>query len=347
MSDAALDEARKAFGGKVVLSRPYAPSPPLWIEPAADELSSDINAFSAWMDGQYEEIERALLTFGAIVWRGFPVSETEDFCRLFDRFDDFEQGYVGGTSDRKPVKGRAMEATRTAPDIYIQLHQEMSYMPASPRALAFWCKQPAETGGETVICDMRGVLEELPGPVRRKMVNHGASYVRNMIDEASADWRAEPRYQHPSWQYRFESEDRDEISAQLAERGAEFEWHEDGSVSFWTTRPGTIVHPETGDLLFFNQMNSQVQNRWTAGEERAALMDAAYGDTVRRPYSVRWGNGDPLLDEEFLAMREVFERRKVAFAWQAGDVMLVENRLTGHGRHPYTGERDVQVMLFG
>jgi hypothetical protein len=48
-----------------------------------------------------------------------------------------------------------------------------------------------------------------------------------------------------------------------------------------------------------------------------------------------------------LAIRDLFERRKRAFAWQAGDVMLLENKFTGHGRHAYTGVRDVQVMIFG
>jgi len=264
LTDIALEQARKSFGGEVSLSRPFAPSPPLWIEPAYEELRGDIAVFASWMDVHNADIEDALLTFGAVVWRGFPVRETEHFCSLFERFEDFGKGYVGGTSDRKLVKGRAMEATRTPPHIYIQLHQEMSYMPASPRAVALWCRQPAETGGETVICDMRGVLEELPDAIRRKIVDHGASYVRNMIDEAPEDWRAGPDFRHPSWQYRVETADRDEISAQLAERGAEFEWHEDGSLSFWTTRPGTMVHPVTGDLLFFNQLNSQVQNRWTA-----------------------------------------------------------------------------------
>ena len=347
MSEAELDRARQAFGGGVCLDRPFAPWPPLWIEPTSEALRTDIAAFSHWMDQHHEAIEQALLTFGALVWRGFPVRETEQFCALFEGFADFEQGYVGGTSDRKPVKGRAMEATRTPPDIYIQLHQEMSYMPSSPRAVALWCRQPAETGGETVICDMRGVLEELPEAIRCKLVDHGAAYVRNMIDEDPDDWRAGPDFRHPSWQYRFETRDRDEVAAQLAERGAQFEWHKDGSLSFWTTRPGTLVHPVTGEELFFNQLNSQVQNRWTTSEAAAAKMDAAYGDAVRRPYTVRWGNGDPLRDEEFLAIRDLFERRKVAFGWQAGDVMLVENRLTGHGRHPFTGERDLQVMLFG
>ncbi|MGE1070901.1 TauD/TfdA family dioxygenase [Pantoea agglomerans] len=34
------------------------------------------------------------------------------------------------------------------------------------------------------------------------------------------------------------------------------------------------------------------------------------------------------------------------FDWRAGDVMLVENRITAHGRRPFNGPRDVQVMLF-
>lgn len=345
-SSARLARAQRRFGAELRLSEPFAPSPPLWIEPASDEMRGDIGELAGWMGRHHDAIEQALLIFGAVVWRGFPVSDTDDFCRLFEGFESFALGYAGGTSDRKPIRGRAMEATRTPPDIYIQLHQEMSYMPNSPRLLAFFCKQPAGTGGETVICDMRGLLEELPEALRRKIVEHGADYVRNMISEDPDDWRAGPDFSHPSWQYRFETDDRDEVSAQLSERGARFEWHEDGSLSFWTSRPGTLVHPATGEELFFNQLNSQAQNRWTTSDEAAARMDAAYGETVRRPYSLRFGNGDPLKDEEFLAIRDVFERRKLAFPWQAGDVMLIENRLTGHGRHPFTGERDVQVMIF-
>jgi len=51
-------------------------------------------------------------------------------------------------------------------------------------------------------------------------------------------------------------------------------------------------------------------------------------------------------EEDYLALRDLFEARKIAFAWRAGDVMLLDNKLTAHGRHAYTGERDVQVMLF-
>ena len=76
------------------------------------------------------------------------------------------------------------------------------------------------------------------------------------------------------------------------------------------------------------------------------MFDRLYGDHTDRPYSVSFANGDPVTEEDYLAVRDIFERRKIAFAWCPGDVMLLDNKLTAHGRHPFSGERDVQVMLF-
>ncbi len=187
-----LDEARATFSGPVRLSQPFPGAPPLWIEPDGDALARDMDAFAGWMADHHTAIEKALLVFGAIVWRGFPVTDTDHFIAMMDRFAPYAKGYAGGTSNRKPIKGPAMEATRTPPHIYIQLHQEMSYMPGSPRALAFYCKQAPDSGGETVICDMRGLLEEIPEDTRRKFEQLGARYVRNLRSADVDDWRAEP-----------------------------------------------------------------------------------------------------------------------------------------------------------
>jgi alpha-ketoglutarate-dependent taurine dioxygenase len=341
-----LAQARAAFTGPVRLSEPNPGAPPLWIEPHDDTLSHDIEAFARWMADNHEAIEATLLSFGAIVWRGFPLADTDDFLAAMARFTTYAKGYAGGTSNRKPIKGAAMEATRTPPDVYIQLHQEMSYMPGSPRALAFYCKHAPESGGETVICDMRGLLEELPEATRRKLEQLGARYVRNLRSAEVEDWRADPEIRHATWQYWFDSDDRQEVSAKLTERGTQYRWNEDGSLTFWNNEPATTLHPVTGDLLYFNQLNSQIQNAWTIGKERADMFDRLYGDHTDRPYSVSFGNGEPFTEEDYLVARDLFEGRKIAFAWRSGDIMLLDNRLVAHGRHPFTGERDVQVMLF-
>jgi alpha-ketoglutarate-dependent taurine dioxygenase len=337
--------ARSQFSPDVRLSEPFRDNPPLWIEPLDDELRRDFAAARRWMSKHRSAIEQALLSFGAIVWRGFPVATSEHFADLMGGFEPFAQGYAGGTSDRKVVTGNVMEATRTPPEVTIPLHQEMSYMPTGPRLVAFYCREPSLTGGETVICDMRGMREALPGALREKLTTLDVEYVRNMRSAAVDDWRAEAIYRHPTWQYRFETDDPAVIEVLLEERGAQFEWHADGSLSFWTRVPGMTTHPVTGDILYFNQMNSQVQHPLTIGKDRAAAINAAYGTTTPRAYSVRFSNGEALSEAEFLAIYAAFEQRKIAFPWQAGDVMLLENRLTAHGRNAFTGSRDVQVML--
>lgn len=341
-----LETVRGQFSGPVRLTQPFAASPPLWIEPEDDLLAQDTATFVRWMANNHAAIESALLTFGAIVWRGFPVADTDDFIAMMGRFESYSKGYAGGTSNRKAIKGPAMEATRTPPNVYIQLHQEMSYMPGSPRALAFYCKRAPESGGETVICDMRGLLEEIPDDTRRKFVELGARYVRNLRSADVEDWRADPELRHATWQYWFDSDDRDEIAAKLDERGTNYLWNDDASLTFWNSEPAVTHHPITGDALYFNQLNSQIQNAHTIGKERADMFDRLYGDHTGRPYSVSFGNGDPVTEADYLAVCAIFEARKIAFEWQPGDVMLLDNRLTAHGRHPYTGERDVQVMLF-
>jgi alpha-ketoglutarate-dependent taurine dioxygenase len=341
-----LAKANSLFSGGVRLSEPFPGSPPLWIEPADNALITDIEAVAEWMTDNHDAIEQALLLFGAVVWRGFPVDDTDEFITMMRDFTPYAQGYAGGTSNRKAIKGDAMEATRTPPEVYIQLHQEMSYMPQNPRALAFFCKKASDEGGETVICDMRGFLEELPDELRRKFEEQDAVYVRNLRSQDVDDWRAKPEFRHASWQYWFDSEDRDVVSAQLEERGTEYSWNEDGSLTFWNRTPAVAVHPRTGDRVYFNQLNSQIQNAGNIGEERYNLLFANYGDHTDWPYAVRFGNGDPVTDEDYQVLRAALEARKIAFSWQGGDVMLLDNKLTAHGRHPYAGERDVQVMLF-
>jgi alpha-ketoglutarate-dependent taurine dioxygenase len=341
----ALGAAQAQFGAGVVCSTPFAPRPPLWIEPADQELASDLSAALTWMDAHHDHIEAALLTFGAVVFRGFPIGGTDDFASAMSRFKPFAAGYAGGTTDRKAIKGQVMEATRTSEEMYILLHQEMSYMEQNPRLVAFYCHVPSPEGGETVICDMRGVLETLPEALQRKFLDEGVAYRRNLRSEAVDDWRADPKYRHPSWQYRFDTGNADEVSAQLAERGVSYEWLEDGSLNMWTTLPSTTTHPVTGDVLLFNQLHAQHQHRFLIGDARAELMDAAYGADIPRPYFPTFGGGDALTDAEYFAIQDELESRLTRFAWQAGDMMLVENKLTGHGRKPYRGERDIQVML--
>lgn len=39
------------------------------------------------------------------------------------------------------------------------------------------------------------------------------------------------------------------------------------------------------------------------------------------------------------------EAEEVAFPWQPGDVLVVDNMLVSHGRRPFSGERRILVAM--
>ena len=44
-------------------------------------------------------------------------------------------------------------------------------------------------------------------------------------------------------------------------------------------------------------------------------------------------------------MMPLLNDETIAVPWQNGDILMIDNILTFHGRNPYTGHRDVQVAL--
>jgi hypothetical protein len=238
-----------------------------------------------------------------------------------------------------------MESTRTPPEYRILLHQEMAYLATTPRLIGFYCHAASPVGGDTIIGDMRGVFEALPSHIQDKLLAKGVRYSRNLRDENVDDFRTDPRYIHGTWQDKFETRDRKVVEQQLEERGVTYKWEDDGSLSLWTVLPATINHPTTGQRLFFNQMYVQQQREECIGKTSVDLMNAAYGDHTLRPFITTFGDGEKLDPRDFYLMHDEFERRRVNFDWKAGDIMLLENKLCGHGRDPYQGHRDIQVML--
>src|SRR6185436_13242198 len=96
------------------------------------------------------------------------------------------------------------------------------------------------------------------------------------------------------------------------------------------------THAITGQSVWFNQIATQHANRTGMGDRWAAF-EAQYRGRPK-PYDVLFGDGEPIPEEEVLAIYPLLESVTVAFPWQAGDVMLVDNVNTAHGRNPYAGE---------
>src|SRR5207247_347105 len=63
------------------------------------------------------------------------------------------------------------------------------------------------------------------------------------------------------------------------------------------------------------------------------------------PFNTRFGNGDAIGADVVQAINEAYEANTVREGWQAGDLLLVDNLRTAHGREPFEGPREVVVAM--
>jgi hypothetical protein len=80
-----------------------------------------------------------------------------------------------------------------------------------------------------------------------------------------------------------------------------------------------------------------------AGYEYIRLL---YRDRPARPYEVRLGDGTPITLDEIAQIYDALDAEEIAFPWQRGDLLLLDNIAVAHGRNPFKGSRDIQVALF-
>ena len=64
------------------------------------------------------------------------------------------------------------------------------------------------------------------------------------------------------------------------------------------------------------------------------------------PWNVTYGDGQSIDSNDVERAAETLKGQGVAFKWQKGDVLLLDNSLTMHGRNSYTGPRKI-LAAFG
>src|SRR5262245_42712279 len=121
---------------------------PLVIEPSQ---AFTPETFLEYLKENQEPLSKKLLTFGGLLFRGFPVEGADAFNAVVDALGLGKPlNYIGGDTPRDKVKGKVYTSTEAPPNLMIPLHNEMSFIKYYPRHIYFHCDTPAQTGGETI-----------------------------------------------------------------------------------------------------------------------------------------------------------------------------------------------------
>ncbi|WP_082102400.1 TauD/TfdA family dioxygenase [Robbsia andropogonis] len=349
-ADTRLVHAANCLGARDVICTHLAEcgTLPLCVSPRDPVLASSSTAFVAWYGERLDIIGALLDEYGAILWRGFAVPDTASFGTLGALYPPHSHGYTAGAAPRKAIADQVYESTRMPPPFKIGLHQEMAYMATYPRLLAFYCSVPAEAGGETPICDMRRVTARLPAAVRERFSARGVMYLRNFAPpQRRDDTNQNPLFAeyHRPWDEAFDTTERTEVERLCAERKLGCTWLDDGSITVSHVGPAMVAHPRTADIVWFNQASAQHPNPRSMGDLSYRQLQRVFGTRAAFPYEIRYGDGSEMPYDDLVAVYDAMDHEEVAFAWRTGDVLVIDNLLTAHGRNPYRGTRQTHVML--
>lgn len=286
------------------------------------------------IDKARPQADELLLEHGAVVFRGLNIADAGDFHDVVSRFAEPFTEYLYGNSPRKAVHEGVWTSTEYPAEYDISLHNELSQAYRWPDRLFFCCLVAPPVGGETPVSDGRAMLAGMDPQVRERFEQHGVAYLQNLHGGYGLG---------RSWQDSYETDDSAKVEEYLRAAGIEFHWTDDEDLRIRQVRPATRRHPVTGAEVWFNQADQFHVSNLRKAEADALL--ALVESEAELPLSATFGDGSPIPLADLEHVRELARANECSFPWQAGDIMMIDNMLVMHGRHAFSGPRQVLVAM--
>lgn len=296
-----------------------------------DQSITTLEQCELWVKQHKSELEKKLASSGAILFRGFPLNSAETFDQFSNAFDYPNFTYKESLSNAVRINftERVFTANEAPKDVEIYLHHEMAQTPISPSKIFFFCKSSADKGGATPLCrsDMLfEALQEKSPDLAADFESKGLKYTTHMPfldDHGSGQGR--------SWKSTLSVDTKTQAEAKLLELGYSWEWKDDDSLRATTPCLPAVVTLSNQKKVFYNQLIAAYMGWKGVKEDPSSAI--TFGDGSHIPAS-----GLELVAS--LASQFTFD-----LPWQDGDLALVDNYMTMHGRKPFSGERKRQVLV--
>jgi alpha-ketoglutarate-dependent taurine dioxygenase len=294
-------------------------------------LRAEATGDAARWAAEHRDALRALVAqHGSLLVRGLGLrdaAETEAVFRQLGRLMTETEAFA----PRRRYAEDVYSASKWPPKQPMCMHHELSYTLEPPGLMLFACLVAAADGGATPVADSPSVLQALPGELIKRFEQVGWLLVRNYNEDVGA-----------SIAESFGTDDRQAVETYCRANAIEFEWQPGGGLRTWQRRSAVVRHPRTGQRCWFNQI--AFLNQWTMDPEVREYLVETYGEHGL-PFDTHFGNGDPIGADVVQVINEAYEAHTTRERWQAGDLLLVDNVRTAHGREAFEGPREVLVAM--
>jgi|TARA_B110000444_G_scaffold134477_1_gene126297 alpha-ketoglutarate-dependent taurine dioxygenase len=297
----------------------------------ASQSNTDSNVVARWIQQYKSKIEAELEINGAVLFRGFGVVDDQGFDAFIRAFDWPSFTYEESLSNA--VRHNRTELVFTAneapPSVSIFLHHEMAQTPVFPSKLFFFCEQAAASGGATPICRSDVLLERLQSEIPSFVAaceQKGIRYSQTMPAENDLQ-----SGQGRSWASTLSAANAEEAETKLERLNYQWQWQTDGSLSVTTPILPAIKILRDGRKVFFNQLIAAFRG-WQDARNNSEK-------------SICYGDDSLISNDDMAVVIRLADQLTFDISWQAGDVVLVDNFITMHGRRPFEGQRSVLASL--
>lgn len=276
-------------------------------------------------------VEQQLHLTGGLLFRGFSLKDAKDFNQFAQSFGHGLLNYDYASTPRSEVTSGVYTSTEYPAHQEIPLHNEQSYTLNWPMKIWFHCITASPIGGATPIANSREIYRQLSPEIRDKFEQRKLLYIRNYGNGLDLPW-----------QKAFGTESKTDVESFCRKNDITFIWKDDGELQTKQICQASAKHPITKEFVWFNQAHLfHISN---LEESLRETLISIVGES-NLPRNVYYGDGTSIEESALTHIREIFSQCKVSLPWQQGDIMMLDNMLSAHGRDTFEGSRKVIVAM--
>src|SRR2546428_8554394 len=279
-----------------------------------------------WAAEHRDALRALVVEHGSLLVRGLGLRDAAETEAVFRQLGGLMTEREAFAPRRRYSEG-VYSSSKWPPNQQMCMHHELSYRLEFPSVMLFACLIAPAEGGATPVADSAAVLQALPSELIERFERVGWLLIRNYNDEIGS-----------SIEEAFGTADHGAVESYCRANAIQFEWQPDGALRTWQRRSAVVHHPRTGQRCWFNQI--AFLNEWTMDPEVREYLVDIYGEDAL-PFNTRFGNGDAIGADVVQLINEAYEANTAREQWQGGELILVDNVRTAHGRQPFEGPREV------